>query len=412
MPLLLLATSGLFLVNVFWYLCLTPQLTPPPARHSTPFHYIGIVSYCVSYLFSIIRAPLAFAPYITKLVITFVLRSNYRPTVSTYSREFINFLGEVVNVLSSVYLVHLLAMRQVHNTLITTANIVIFAELVRMITERVPGGISALWQIAPHRTWAHTARRVSETNVLPGFVQKMLHRYSIYYALHDTDRVIYMLSWLSSKSQEDGDIETVMKYVNGLTIVPDTQSLRAGRVRDVANGIILIHRRWLNDPWLIAGQVIRRSPWVFDPRYLRRPFYYRTQSNRLATLSVMKHANICLPFAVFQFGHEMRVARFDLFYRVCRVIGRDFEHKVNEMGEFGFDQFINWLDRTIFKHDSMISRNIWTDEEAIHDIINNGGTGKLDAMYIAEKYCYPILYVREVLLYKIETAMNCDESCL
>ena len=79
---------------------------------------------------------------------------------------------------------------------------------------------------------------------------------------------------------------------------------------------------------------------MFDPRYLRRPFYYMTEANRLATLFVLQHARYSPSFALFQFGHEIRVARLHFFYVILRRTGLDIEEKVMADGTFQFDQFI------------------------------------------------------------------------
>src|SRR5262245_30371060 len=92
-----------------------------------------------------------------------------------------------------------------------------------------------------------------------------------------------------------------------------------------AKGEVFIHRNWTNDPWLLIGQGMRRAPWMFDPRYLRRPFYYRTESNRLATLFVLQHARYSPSYACYQFGHEIKAARYDFVYRCLRWIGLDIE---------------------------------------------------------------------------------------
>jgi hypothetical protein len=150
---------------------------------------------------------------------------------------------------------------------------------------------------------------------------------------------------------------------------------------------------------------LRRAPWMFDPRYLRRPFYYMSEANRLATLFVLEHARYSLPYAIFQFGHEIRVARLHLFYSLLRRFGLDVEYKVNADGTFQFDQWICWLQaRRGQRPDTPQQRPLYTDDEVIADLLQNYTTTTdelLDAEQIAARYTYPMKYVEEVLMLKI-----------
>jgi AraC-like DNA-binding protein len=153
---------------------------------------------------------------------------------------------------------------------------------------------------------------------------------------------------------------------------------------------------------------LRRAPWMFDPRYLRRPFYYMTEANRLATLHVLQHARYSLPFALFQFGHEIRVARLNFFYGILRRSGLDIEEKVLADGTFQFDQLIYWLDRR-FQHDHDLKehRYLHTDDEVIADLLKReNADAAITIQEIAKRYTYPTKYIEEVLWDKIETARN------
>jgi hypothetical protein len=119
-----------------------------------------------------------------------------------------------------------------------------------------------------------------------------------------------VLNVLRAKVCDDPDLSRQVSYVRAFRIVPDSHPLEAGDVRDVATGEVFIHRSWTNDPFLLMGLAVRRGAWVFDPRYLRRPFYYRTESNYLATLAVWHAAPVCPPMALYQFGHEIKAARY------------------------------------------------------------------------------------------------------
>src|SRR5690348_5553687 len=109
---------------------------------------------------------------------------------------------------------------------------------------------------------------------------------------------------------------------------------------------------------------------MFDPRYLRRPFYYMTEANPLATLFVLEHGKYSLPYAIFQFGHEIRVARLHLFYYVLRKLGIDIEARVLADGTFEFDQFIFHLARKLgLKHTPPQQRLLYNDTEVIADFM-------------------------------------------
>ena len=158
---------------------------------------------------------------------------------------------------------------------------------------------------------------------------------------------------------------------------------------------------------------VRRAPWIFDPRYLRRPFYYMTEANRLATLCVLEHARYSPPYAVFQFGHEIRVARLHLFYLVLRRLGADVEYKVNADGTFQFDQFICWLQKRFGCAQALAGqRPLYSDDEVIAEVLCSYNAGEMIvAQDIASHYTYPLKYVEEVLLNKIETAREKLELC-
>src|SRR6185436_20003194 len=109
---------------------------------------------------------------------------------------------------------------------------------------------------------------------------------------------------------------------------------------------------------------LRRSPWIFDPRYLRRPFYYRTEANRLMTLFVFENAQLCPLFAIYQFDHEIKSARFDAFFRIIRWFGYNLEETVRSDGSYNFDP----LAKAILKMKVYESRALWTDDEVVADV--------------------------------------------
>jgi len=215
-----------------------------------------------------------------------------------------------------------------------------------------------------------------------------------------------VLCSLQERARSDSDVRDRLAYMQAFRIVPVHHGLRGGYVREVASGEVFLHAAWTNDPWLLAGMALRRAPWMFDPRYLRRPFYYMTQANRLATLFVLQHARYCPPFALFQFGHEIRVARLHCFYSLLRRSGLDIEERVLADGTFQFDQLIYWLDRS-FQHDHGWPghRYLYTDDEVIADVQKQELTGEaLTSQEIAQRYTYPPKYIEEVLWDKIVAA--------
>ncbi len=215
-----------------------------------------------------------------------------------------------------------------------------------------------------------------------------------------------MLRALKQRAQFDEDMADRLEYIAAFRIIPQCYGLRSGRVRDVAQAEVFIHASWTSDPWLLMGMAMRRAPWMFDPRYLRRPFYYMTEANRLATLLVLEHARYSPLYAVFQFGHEIRVARMHFFYKLLRRLNADIEEKVLADGTFQFDQMICWLERRLGRgHSEPGQRYLYTDEEVIADILCKHEAGEvIRAEDVACHYTYPLKYVEEVLLRKIERA--------
>jgi len=185
--------------------------------------------------------------------------------------------------------------------------------------------------------------------------------------------------------------------------------LRAGNVRDVARGEVYVHAEWTSDLNLLYGLALRRSPWIFDPRFLQRPFYYRTEANRLMTAFVFENFRLCTLFAIYQFGHEVKSARYDAFYRIARWLGYELEEYVYADGAYNFDPFAKWLLKKDLKIDTKKPRPLWTDKEVLHDL---EGFPIPSAFEIAERYTYPLKYVQEVLLPKIVAYQNSSRTKL
>lgn len=125
----------------------------------------------------------------------------------------------------------------------------------------------------------------------------------------------------------------------------------------------------------------------------------------MMTLFVLRHARHSLPFAWYQFGHEIKAARFDLFFRLTRALGWELEAPVREDGTYHFESFLRWLKRLVSSGDAgQNPRSLWTDEEALQDIQRRLEAGEsLSPLDIALHYTYPLKYVQEELLDKLNS---------
>jgi hypothetical protein len=250
-------------------------------------------------------------------------------------------------------------------------------EIVRLAAEKGSMLFSAMWQHLPHRRLARVLR--------------FLPRYVAYCACPDDDRLTILYRVLDQCASSDQETALKLAYFHAFRVVPDRFSLRTGVVRDVATGEIFIHRAWLNDPWLLIGQALRRAPWMFDPRFLRRPFYYRREANPVATRFVLQYAALTPPYAWYQFGHEIKAGRFTWYFRFARRFDQMREQPVRADGSYEFDPLLHWLDRA---HADRSSRPLWTDDEVIARQASDPLSTTLE---LAERYTYPLKYVEEVL---------------
>lgn len=266
------------------------------------------------------------------------------------------------------------------------------AEAIRLLTEKGMMVVSAAWQVLPH---GRLARRLSGTPL-----ERVCSAYCQYYRLDDSDRLRVVLQTLKRWAATHPQTAPKLRYVNGFRIVPNETSLRCGHVRDVATGEIFVHARWTNQPGLLYGLALRRSPWIFDPRYLARPFYYRTQASRLMTLFVFENAALCPLYAIYQFGHEIKSARYDAWYRVLARLGINAEEPILADGTYAFKPLAGTLG-IIAADAALHPRPLWCDEEVLHELV--GGPAP-SALTVATRYTYPLLYVEEVLADKIASA--------
>ncbi len=351
-----------------------------------------MLAYSLAYLLSLVRLPFSIIPYLLKLILYYCLGDSFS---EFWGKQFVQLFrtgGDFINFLITSFLFYkayeLIGFSITKNLLILS----MLAEAIRLLTEKGVMIFSAVWQIIPHRS---VAQRLSSKKQYG-----ILKTYSKYYLLSDEDRLVTMLRRLKAKARMLKISETSIKlnYVSSFQIVPNLVDLRAGIVRNVAQGIVYVHASWTNNPDILRGQALRRSPWIFDPRYLRRPFYYRTEANRLMTLFVFENAQLCPLFAVYQFGHEIKSARFDAFFRLACWLGFDLEETVRADGTYNFDPFAQSIVKRHLNATVKASRPLWNDEEVIVDIANDQ---ILSALAIAEKYTYPLIYVQEVLIRKI-----------
>ena len=399
---LLLAFTG----ELILYTLFTPYPDQEPLKPRAFDKHLGTIMYVIAYLLSLLRAPLGLLPYLVKLFIFFVLKTDYESSRSTYKREAINMLGDIANLCLTILLIYFFVGPPVLTRLAFLFYLPIVAEVVRLIAERIPILFSAAWQLFPHRKLAQFGLMHQRSSRCWKIAIQCFPRYFQYFSLDDIARISYVLTSLKYRASLDRDVLYRLAYMQAFRIVPLSCGLRGGRVRDVASGEVFIHAPWTNDPWLLIGMALRRAPWMFDPRYLRRPFYYMTEANRLATLFILQHVRYSPPFALFQFGHEIRVARLHFFYTILRWTGLDIEEKVLADGTFQFDQLIYWLDRR-FQHDHDLEehRYLYSDDEVIADLLKRENGGKtMTVQEIAKHYTYPTKYIEEVLWDKIEAA--------
>jgi hypothetical protein len=363
----------------------------------------------VAYLLSLLRLPFALIPYLTKLIIALTFKTGFRQKWDSYTFQTLRLGGDFINFFLTAGLLEIILCSFKTDWNWRWVYLIAGAEAIRLLLEKGQMLFSGAWQLLPHRAIARRILWLTRPPLLiGGRLSEFCSRYCEYYLLSDDLRTEFILRALKTRAGNGAEAAEKLSYTESLRIVPCQVGLRAGIVRNIAGGEIFIHARWTNDPWLLAGQILRRTPWMFDPRYLRRPFYYRTGSNRLATLFVLQHADYSLPYAWYQLGHEIKVARYDFFYRVCRRLGLDIEPPVQEDGTFKFDQFMEWLGLKPAEAATQAGqRPLWTDAEVIADILARPDREEIpSAQEIAARYTYPLKYVREVLLPELTTAYS------
>jgi hypothetical protein len=383
-------------IELAGYFFLTPDQARPPLHERPLLKHAGTLAYGIAYVLSLLRAPLGLLPYLVKLWLHLGLKIRYEARRTTYARELLNMCSEIANLILTWELVRLIVGPARLQELVILCYLPVWAESVRLLAERIPILFSAAWQLIPHRQIARFLQR--HVGRLRSW--RVVQRYCRYYSLSDAERAVYALAALKRKAADDPEVADRLAYLRAFRIVPQQQGLRGGLVRDVAQGEVFIHGIWTSDPWLLAGMALRRSPWSFDPCYLQRPFYYMSGANRAMSLFVLRHARYSLPYALFQFGHEIRVARLHCFYMLLRWLGADTERKVWADGTFQNDQCIFWLKHRL-THDAPLTEPhaLYSDEEVLAELAHTiASNTRLSVSEIAARYVYPQKYVEEVLL--------------
>lgn len=403
-PLLFMIVSILVLlvtIEIAYYMFLIPEYSDHPLHPQHLERYIGKVLYVIAHVLSPLRFPLGIIPYITKT--SFVLLGN--PNLNALHTEVFRLLGDFVNLGLTIWLILLLVGPPSMELPVLVLYIPVGAEIIRLLTERGQMIFSGGWQLLPHRRIALALQARREQHLFARWTSRLFARYCRYYALSDEERAESLLLTLKRRAMYDVGLSRKLEYVRRFRIIEADWILLAGKIRDVAHGEVFITRRWTNDPWLLIGIAMRRSPWIFDPRFLQRPFYYRTQSARLVAQLMFKHARYCPPFIIYQFGHEIKDARYAMFFGTLHALGIHLEGLVCADGTYAFDPLLRWFKRCVgLRTHELEVRSLWTDDEVVADVIRRWETGEnLTATDIAEQYTYPIKYIEEVLVEKISS---------
>jgi hypothetical protein len=127
-----------FTVELTLYTLFIPYPYQGPLKPRALDKPLGTIMYFTSYLLSLLRAPLGLLPYLVKLFIFFVLRTDYESSRSTYKREVINMLGDIVNLCLSIFLVYSFVGVPTFTFLAFLFYLPIMAELVRLKRKEFP----------------------------------------------------------------------------------------------------------------------------------------------------------------------------------------------------------------------------------------------------------------------------------
>src|SRR5207248_3532075 len=210
---IVLATTLILIIQLGYYVFLLPDPSRDPIRASRLDRYVGRAAYSVAYALSLLRAPLGLLPYITKLFIFFALKIRYESAQSTYFREVINMLGDFINLGVTILFVLAIAGPPDIYAAAFMLYLPIGAEIVRVLTERIPTTFSAFWQLLPHREVVHAILQRKDSNVLWKKVAHFCPRYCRYYSLGDTERACYVLQVLKHRAACDAGLSHRLAYL-------------------------------------------------------------------------------------------------------------------------------------------------------------------------------------------------------
>jgi hypothetical protein len=371
--------SALFILlaaNALFYLIYVPREKTAKTLLRLSVSYF---SYLAGIL-SLLRLPFAALPYIAKLLCYLALRKKFKAAWNSSFFQSVRLAGDFLNLgLSFLFWSALLADRL----------LVIFAlaECIRLISEKGFIVFSALWQRLPLEKFERRIQRLVIKN-----------DWLDYYALPPEEKIDILCRAVFSYVE----VDQRFRYFSRFKILPAPMNLRAGSVRGIARGEIFIHAAWLNDPWLCLGMCARRSAWIFDPRRVPRPFYYRSAANRLMTEFALEYADLFPPFAVYQLGHEIKSARFGIFFKLARAFSFELESYVQKDGTYKFDPLLARIGFALGFESEVKDTPLYADATALFEIINKDQA--VTPAMVAEEYSYPLLYVEEVLWREVESA--------
>ncbi|HYF66334.1 MAG TPA: hypothetical protein VD886_26125 [Herpetosiphonaceae bacterium] len=394
---LALVLAATLLSNLAWYALRAPAAPAAPLSPTRFDRAIGSALYAGVALLAPARAPFALLPAATRWAALRLWGRRYRRRWESPPIQALRALGEALNLwltLAAAALIPAFGHGSAARALLLFAGGV---EAVRLIAQKGQMGFSGAWQQLDHRAAAGRIERWRAASRRAERALRPLDRYCRYYRLSDRDRLALVARALRQRARRDPGASARLRYFGGFRIVPDRHYLRSGHVRDIATGEVFVHRRWTNDPWLLIGQALRRAPWIFDPRYLARPFHYRTGANRLVTLFILRHARYSPPYAWYQVGHELKAASFAPVYWLLRRLGRDAEGLVGADGTYDFDSALALLGASPRPD----QRPLWSDDEVVSD--QRAAPGQTPSpLDIARRYAYPLVYVEEVLFPRLE----------
>lgn len=97
MWMLLLGIPLLWSLEVVGYVWWIPTPSQRPRHSRWLMKYLGTMVYGIAYVLSLLRAPLGLVPYLVKLFLFFVLRIRYEAVRTSYPRELLNLVGDLLN---------------------------------------------------------------------------------------------------------------------------------------------------------------------------------------------------------------------------------------------------------------------------------------------------------------------------